>query len=70
MLNNGAGGNINTGIATSLLHGVSLFGRVRQELAVLEVDERSARTVFPGLQPDLMIVTNLTRDSIMRNAHP
>ena len=70
VLNNSAGGNINTGIATSLLHGVSLFGRVRQELAVLEVDERSARTVFPGLQPDLMIVTNLTRDSIMRNAHP
>ncbi|MGI6178036.1 MAG: MurT ligase domain-containing protein [Eubacterium sp.] len=70
VLNNSAGSNINTGIATCLIHGVTFFGRPKYDTAVLEIDERSARLIFPYIQPDILMVTNLSRDSIMRNGHP
>ena len=69
-LNNSRGSNINTGISTALLNGVNIFNKEKYETAVLEMDERSAARLFPYVQPDFMIVTNLSRDSIMRNAHP
>lgn len=69
-LNNSKGSNIDSGISTILLRGVSLGNRPKYDTAVLEVDERSAKRIFPYIDPDIMIVTNLARDSIMRNAHP
>ncbi len=70
VLNNGAGSNIESGIATCLIQGVSLFGREKYGTAVLEIDERASRVIFPWVEPDVLLVTNLTRDSIMRNGHP
>ena len=70
VLNNRAGSNINSGIATAMLTGVSLFNRARYDTAVLEVDERSSKRIYPYVRPDLTLITNLFRDSIMRNAHP
>lgn len=70
VLNNSAGSNINTGIATCLISGVNWRGKCRYDTAVLEIDERSSRLVFPYITPDLLLVTNLSRDSIMRNGHP
>ncbi len=70
VLTNRAGSNINSGIATCLLSGCSLAGRSRYDAAVLEVDELWSRRVYPYVQPDILAVTNLFRDSIKRNAHP
>ena len=70
VLNNRAGSNINSGIATSLLKGVGLFNRAKYDLAVLEVDERSSKKIYPYVKPEITVITNLFRDSIMRNAHP
>ena len=70
VLNNSAGSNIDTGIATALVQGMSIFGSEKYEIGVFEVDERSAKRVFPFLKPEYILVTNLSRDSIMRNAHP
>ncbi len=70
VLNNRAGSNINSGISTSLLTGVTIFNRPRFDFAVLEVDERSSKRIYPFVKPELMVITNLFRDSIMRNAHP
>lgn len=69
-LNNKRGSNINSGISSALLNGVSITNKEKYHTAVLEMDERSAARLFPYVQPDVMIVTNLSRDSIMRNAHP
>ena len=38
VLNNRAGSNINSGVATSLLSGCTIFNRTRYDVAVLEVD--------------------------------
>ncbi|MDM4763188.1 MurT ligase domain-containing protein [Galbitalea sp. SE-J8] len=64
------GSNLAAGIAATLIGAVDWRGRSRADIAVLEMDERSAKLVLPGLAPDLLVCTNLTRDSIKRNAHP
>ncbi len=69
VLSNRLGGNILGGITTVLMKGVNLFGQCQYPMAVLEMDERSSRLVLPYVQPDLLVCTNLFRDSFKRNAH-
>ncbi len=69
-VSNREGANIDAGAATSLISAVNLGGKCRKKLGVLEMDERSAARLFPVLKPDYLIVTNLFRDSMRRNAHP
>ena len=64
------GSNIAAGVTSLLLDAVSWTGKPRTDVAVVEMDERSARLILPGLKPDLLVCMNLTRDSIKRNAHP
>ena len=70
VLNNQLGSNVAAGIATSLLIGCGIFGKTKFETAVFEVDERSSGRIYPYVKPDYLVITNLFRDSIMRNAHP
>jgi UDP-N-acetylmuramyl tripeptide synthase len=67
---NRSGSNTAAGIITALIRDVTWLGRPRADIAVIEMDERSAKLVLPGLNPDLLVCMNLTRDSIKRNAHP
>jgi len=68
-INNKYGSNIDGGIATTLISGSSFLGKAKKELAVLEIDERSANKVYPYVTPTYLVCTNLFRDSLMRNAH-
>lgn len=70
VLNNSAGSNTITGITTSLIRSVSLTGKHKYGTAVFEIDELSSRRIFPYVHIDYLVVTNLSRDSIMRNGHP
>ena len=70
VLNNSLGSNIHTGLATSFVLGTGIFGGLKYDTAVLEMDERSAPLTFPAIKPDWLLINNLTRDSIMRNGHP
>ena len=67
---NRIGSNLAAGIVTTLIGAVTWTGKPRADIAVLEMDERSAKLVLPGLRPDVLVCMNLTRDSIKRNAHP
>ena len=64
------GSNLAAGVAMALIGAVTWTGRSRSDIAILEMDERSARLILPDLTPDLLVCMNLTRDSIKRNAHP
>ncbi len=66
---NAYGSNIEEGIITALLDATTLTGRKKKELAILEIDERITRVVFKSLRPDYLLVTNLFRESYLRNAH-
>ncbi|MDR3278642.1 MAG: Mur ligase family protein, partial [Oscillospiraceae bacterium] len=70
VLSNRLGSNVQAGVASCLLGGVTVFGKAKFDIAILEMDERSSLKILPFVKPDFMAVTNLFRDSIMRNAHP
>lgn len=67
---NAMGANIAPGIATVLVDSLTLFGKVKMDVQVMEVDERYSRLILPAVQPDYLVVTNIFRDSLKRNAHP
>lgn len=68
-ISNRMGGNVDTGIASTLIKAATLGGKCRYDLAVLEIDERSAPRIYPHLTPSYLVCTNLFRDSAQRNAH-
>ena len=71
VMTNRSGSNIVSGISTACIRNCTLFGKVKRcDIAVLEVDERCSPKVYPYVKPTLVVLTNLFRDSIMRNAHP
>jgi UDP-N-acetylmuramyl tripeptide synthase len=69
VLHNRFGTNINAGIAAALMLGCRLSGCSKYDIAVFETDERSAKRIYPYIQPTHIVITNLFRDSVMRNAH-
>lgn len=69
VLNNRLGSNLNSGIATSLLSAASLNNKIKKDIAVFEVDERSSKLIYKYIKPDYLVCTNLFRDSIKRNAN-
>ncbi|HZK10670.1 MAG TPA: MurT ligase domain-containing protein, partial [Clostridia bacterium] len=66
---NSYGSNIKEGVVTTLLDASSFFGGPKLNLCILEVDERASRIIFGELPPDYLLVTNLFRESYLRNAH-
>lgn len=66
---NRSGTNVNTGVASSLIANSTFFGRPKKDLAVFELDERSSPKILPYIKPDLLLCTNIFRDSYKRNAH-
>ncbi len=67
---NRLGANIDTGVATALASSVTIFNKSKKDAVVLELDERFSRRLLPDVVPHYLVVTNLFRDSIKRNAHP
>lgn len=69
-VDNRAGGNVIAGVESTLIKNASLAGHQRVDTAVMELDELSFRRVLPHVTPDILLVTNLYRDSFSRNANP
>ncbi len=64
------GSNVYSGVASLLISNSDWRGRPTKKLAVFELDERSSNLILPYMRPDLMLCTNIFRDSYKRNAHP
>lgn len=67
--NNSIGSNVQAGVATILMQDSYFSGKPKNEIAVLEVDERSSLRIYPQLKPDYLVCNNIMRDSLKRNAH-
>ena len=63
---NRSGANLHSGITAEFLAHATLSGKSKCSRAVIECDEAAARTVFPRLRPDVVLVTNLFRDQLDR----
>ena len=69
LIHNKDGANIEDGIVTALVTGATLSGKTKYEYAVLELDERYFPILLKSIKLDYLIITNMLRDSIRRNAH-
>lgn len=70
VFSNPAGGNLPQGLASALVAKTSLGGRVRADVAVLEVDEAYGPQISDLLRPDWVVVTNLQVDQLNRFGEP
>ena len=66
---NKEGGNMSYGVISTLLKNCSLGGRIKTDVVVLEMDERSVKYVTPYIHPTDMVITNVTRDQPPRQRH-
>ena len=55
-----------SGIATTLLQEMNIFGKLSADYACLEIDEAYTPIVFDYIKPDVMVITNLFRDQLDR----
>lgn len=60
------GANMLPGVTAALMRNCSMQGRLRNKVALLEVDEGSVGKVFSAVSPDLVVVTNYFRDQLDR----
>lgn len=58
------------GHARCILDAVTIFNRPRRDVAVLEMDELTLGDTLPNAGVDYLVMTNISRDSIRRNAYP
>lgn len=58
------------GHARCILDSVTIFNKPRRDVAILEMDEKSLVETLPYAGVDYLIITNISRDSIRRNAYP
>ncbi len=63
---NKSGANLLNGIASSLIIESDIFGRVKKDFAIFEIDENALRQVSQKIKPDYLIVLNLFRDQLDR----
>jgi len=59
---NDAGSNLAWGITSSFIKNCNIFGKIKTEYLIIEIDERYAKNVFKYLKPNYVLITNLTKD--------
>ncbi len=64
------GSNQIEGVTTMMLNSCSLLGKMKQDVLLIESDERYTKFTFKWFHPTHYIITNLYRDQLTRNAHP
>ena len=64
------GANFVAGHIRTLLDCVNIFNKSKKDACVLECDELSLIQSLPAIKPQYLLVTNICRDSIRRNAYP
>jgi len=70
VFSNPAGGNLPQGLASAVVASASLTGRVKADIAVLEVDEAYGPHISDLLRPDWVVVTNVQVDQLNRFGEP
>jgi len=65
-ITNKSGANLSSGITATAVLAVTISGKPKAEVLLLEVDEAAFRIVAPLLKPSLVIATNFFRDQLDR----
>lgn len=67
--NNSNGSNLENGILTCLIQNSNIFGKLKVDILVLEIDERYFKKISKFLKPNYLIINNISRDQPPRNGH-
>ena len=67
---NAEGSNQIEGVTTMILGSCTLSGKMKQDVLLIESDERYAKLTFRWFRPTHYVITNLYRDQLTRNGHP
>ncbi len=59
---NDKGSNELSAIITTLLQNSTITGKTKVDAAVFEIDERYTKHVFKSMEPNYVVITNITRD--------
>lgn len=70
VFSNPAGGNLPQGLASAVVGQASISGRVRADIAVLEVDEAYAERIADAVEPSWVVLTNIQVDQLNRFGEP
>ncbi|HOM02854.1 MAG TPA: MurT ligase domain-containing protein [Acetivibrio sp.] len=65
-ITNKSGANLVSGVITTFIESVNVFGKSKASTALLEVDEAAFNVVTDYVQPDILVVTNFFRDQLDR----
>ncbi len=64
------GSNQIEGVTTMMLNSCTWGGKMKQDVLLIESDERYTKFTFKWFHPTHYVITNLYRDQLTRNAHP
>ena len=67
---NKEGSNTINGITSLILNNSSLFGKLKTDVLLMELDEQFMKYIFEYITPTHLMITNITRDQPPRNSHP
>ena len=67
VISNKEGNNMETGILSTLLKNCTIFGKIKADYLVFEVDEGYISVVFKYLKLDTLVILNFFRDQLDRN---
>lgn len=59
-----SGANLFRGIATCVIRDTNIFGRIKSDISVIEVEEATMPILTKYVKPDFIVVTNLFRDQL------
>lgn len=59
---NDAGSNLAWGITSAFIKYCNIFGKIKADYLVIEIDERYTKEIFSVINPDFVIITNITKD--------
>ena len=66
---NSDGCNYRPGLSKALILNTSLFNKAKADVAILEFDELHTKDLMTAVKPDIICCTNLSMDTMGRNAH-
>ena len=67
---NKEGSNTINGITSLILNNSTIFGKLKKDVLLMELDEQFMKYIFKYITPTHLMVTNITRDQPPRNANP
>ena len=67
---NKEGSNTINAITALILNNSTLFGKLKKDVLLMELDEQFMKYIFKYITPTHLMITNITRDQPPRNSHP